>query len=312
MGWARRPRRQPAASSPRSPGWRGRRRPPGSRSRRPRSRPGAIGSVRVDLRGRVDGVERTAARGRSRRRRRVDRATTACGQRRSALVGRRRRSEGRTGRALRSRRLRAPRSPSRRPWWRSAAAWARPRPIVGEPQQPGSAGSPGMSLPGRTRPGGRARWAAVGRSRGIDGPRSGMRTGWTDRREARATGNAATRPAVVLASCSSRSAWASVGAHHQVQPGACISRAAGAMGEGFAGEWRPQPGHAIATCGRGGDRIDRDCHRSHCMEAPGSRRTCALRSPGAVRDACNPDDFSAIDGLTVVAVTYPDHSAADD
>lgn len=25
---------------------------------------------------------------------------------------------------------------------------------------------------------------------------------------------------------------------------------------------------------------------------------------------CNPDDFSSIDGLTVVAVTYPDHSPA--
>jgi tRNA(fMet)-specific endonuclease VapC len=80
------------------------------------------------------------------------------------------------------------------------------------------------------------------------------------------------------------------------------------------------------------------------MDAPGSRRTFALRSPGAVRDAtslrrsgrkatpraydamiaavalanglplytCNPDDFSAIDGLTVVAVTLPDHSSAAD
>lgn len=27
---------------------------------------------------------------------------------------------------------------------------------------------------------------------------------------------------------------------------------------------------------------------------------------------CNPDDFSAIDGLTVVAVTHPDHSPAAD
>jgi hypothetical protein len=57
------------------------------------------------------------------------------------------------------------------------------------------------------------------------------------------------------------------------------------QGEGCASEWRPQPGQAIATCGRGGDPIDRDCHRSHCMDAPGSRRTFALRSPGAVRDA---------------------------